>query len=117
MVSHSPSDLDNLCENIKTNIDLSGFSNIEFDKLGKLEMDKVEESVYAMMAKFKMTPIEMTNSLPKNLYDRVEKRWKYSLITKRNIRETTLVRVMPNLDKSKMKKAIKKYTRRFTPKY
>ena len=73
MVSHSPSfDLDNLCENIKTNVYLSGFSRIEFDKLGKLEMDKVEELVYAMMETFKKTPIEIANSLPKNLYDRVE---------------------------------------------
>lgn len=118
MVSHSSSyDLDNLCENIKTSVDLSGFSHILFNKLGKLEMDKVEESAYAMIETFKMTPIEISNSLPKNLYDRVEQRWKYSLTTETNIRENTLARVMPYLDKSEMTKAIKKYTGRFSPKY
>lgn len=53
MVSHNPSlDLDNMCENIKNNVDLSGFTHIEFDKLGKIEMNQVEESIYCMMATF-----------------------------------------------------------------
>ena len=99
MVSHSPSsNLDNLCENIKNNVDLSGFTHVEFDKLGKLDMDKVEESIYVMMETFKKTLIDIPNSLPKGLYDRVKKRWKYSLTTERNIKETTLARVMSYLD-------------------
>ena len=68
MVSHSPSfDLDNLCENIKNNVDLSGFTHVEFDQLGKIDTNKVEESIYAMMETFKKTPIEIANSLPKSL--------------------------------------------------
>ena len=95
MVSHSSSSyLDYLCENIKNNADLSGFTHVEFDKLVKIEIDKLEESIYAMMENFKMTLIEISNSLPKSLYDSVEKRWKYSLTTERNIRETTIPRVM-----------------------
>lgn len=87
---HCPSsDLDNLCENIKNNADLSGFTHVEFDELGKLDMNKVDESIYAMIENFKMTPIEIANFLPKSLYDRVEERWKYSLTTKKNIREYT----------------------------
>lgn len=42
-------------------------------------MNQVEESTYAMMATFKQTPIEIANSLPKELSDRVEKKWQYSL--------------------------------------
>lgn len=95
MVSHSPSNFDNLCDNIKKNAYLSGFTHVEFDKIGNVEMNKVEEFVYNMMATFKNTPIELSNSLPKILYDRVEQRWQYSLTTERNIRETTLARVMP----------------------
>lgn len=118
VVNHNPSsNLDNLCENIKNNVDLSGFSHIEFYKLGKLDMDKEEELVYAMMATFKMTPIKDSNSLRKSLYDRVEQRWKYSLTTERNIRKNTLGRVMPDLDKPEMTKAIKKYVGRFAPNY
>lgn len=75
MVSHCPSsDLDNLCENTKNNVDLSKFTHIEFDKLGKIEMNQVEESIYAMMVTFKKTPIELANSIPKSLYDTVEKK-------------------------------------------
>ena len=103
MVSHrSSSNLHNLCDNIKNNADFPGFTHVEFDKLGKVEMNKVEEFVYKMMTIFKTTPIELSNSLPKSLYDRVEQRWSYSLTTKRNIRENTLARVMQELDKSSM---------------
>ena len=70
-------------------------------------MDKVEESIYGMMTTFKINSIQISNSPPKSLYDRVEHRWKYSLTTEINIRETTLARVMPNLDKSEMKETIK----------
>ena len=83
----------------------------------KIEKNKVEESIYVMMEIFKKIPIEIANSLPKSLYDRVEKRWQYSLTTKRNIRETTLARVMLELEKSKMIKAINTYKGRFSPKY
>ena len=53
VVSHSPSsNLDNLCENVRNNVDLSGFSHIEFDKVGKIEKNQVEEEIYSMMATF-----------------------------------------------------------------
>ena len=64
--SHS-SDLDNLCDNIRHNIDFSEFTHVEFDKLGNLDMNKVKEAIYEMMATFKTTPIEISNSLPKIL--------------------------------------------------
>ena len=77
VVSHGPSsDLDNLCDNIKNNANLLRFTHVEFDKLGKLDMNEVEESIYKMMATFKTTPIDISNSLPNSLYDRIEKRWK-----------------------------------------
>ena len=118
MLIHSPSfNLDNLCKNINNNVDLSGFTHVDFDQLGKIDMKKVEESIYAMMETFKKTPIKISNSLPQSLYDRVEKRWQYSLTTERNIRETTLARVILDLDKSEMTKAINKYKGRFSPKY
>ena len=39
--------------------------NIEFGKLTKEEQNKVEDSIYAMMAKFKKTPLELDNTMPK----------------------------------------------------
>ena len=87
VVIYNPSsDLDNLCENIKNNVHLSRFTHFEFDKLRKIEINKVEEYVYAMMETFNVTPIEIANSLPKSLYDRVGQRWKYSLTIEKNIR-------------------------------
>lgn len=43
-----------------------------------------------MMVSFNSTPLEIVNSLPKSLYDGVEKKWKYSLTTKKKIREAQL---------------------------
>ena len=84
MVNHNPSsNLDNLCENIWINVDLLGFSHIDFDNLGKIEKDQVEEVVYAMMVVLKKNPLEFVNSIPKILYDRVEKKWHCCLDTEK----------------------------------
>ena len=80
-------------------------------------MNQVEDSIYAMMETFKKMPIKNANSLLKELSNRVEQKWQYSLNIERQIRETTLARVMPELDREKMAKALKKYTRKFAPKY
>ena len=75
VVSHNTlSNLKNLCKNVKNNTDLSGFSHVNFDNLGKEKKIKVEESLYEMMSKFKTTPLEFSNSIPKSLYDLVEQK-------------------------------------------
>ena len=51
-----------------------------------------------MVATFKTTPIEIANSIPKILYDRVEQKWQFNLNNKKKIREATLAQVMPTLD-------------------
>lgn len=84
MVSHDPtSDLDNLCENIRNNANLSDFSHIDFENLGKVEKNQVEEAIQDMMATFKKAPLDIANSMPKILYERVEKKWHYCLDTER----------------------------------
>ena len=73
MVSHNPlSDLENLCENIKNNVDLLRFSHVDFDNLSKVEKNQVEEAIYAMMENFKKAPLEIANFMPKILYEIVE---------------------------------------------
>ena len=73
--------------------------------------------MYSMMSKFKNTPLEFTNSIPKSLYDIVEQKWHYCLNLERQIKETTLAQVMPELTKGHIAKVVKKYSIRFTPKY
>ena len=92
-------------------------SLIEFDNLGKVEKNQVEEEIYAMMATFKKSPLEISNSMPKILYERVDQKWRYCLDTERKIRETALAQVMPKLSKARIAKAIKKCVVRFVPKY
>ena len=54
----------------------------------------VEELVYTMMAKFKTTPLELDNSMPKNLYSIVENKWHYCLNMENEIRESTLAQAI-----------------------
>ena len=77
----------------------------------------VEESIYTMMAKFKNTPLELDNSMPKELYSIVENKWNYCLNMEKEIRESTLARVMLELTKGAISKANKKHGRKFAHKY
>lgn len=66
------SDIDNLCENIKTNANLSGFTHVDFDKQGSVDKKKVDEAKYDMKTTFKTTLVEISKSLPKILNERVK---------------------------------------------
>ena len=118
VVSHAlKSNLENIWDNVKDNVDLSGLKNIEFNKLSREEPNMVEESIYTMMAKFKTTPLELDNSIPKDLYSIIENKWHYCLNMEKEIRESTLAKVMPKLTKGQITKASKKHGRKFSPKY
>ena len=105
VVIHAPkSNLENICNNVRDNVDLTGLKNIEFVKIGKEEKNMLEESVYAMMEKFKNTPLGLDNTMPKELYTIVENKWHYCLKVENKIRETTLAQVMPELTKGQITK-------------
>lgn len=117
MVSHPPrSTIDRICENIK-NTNFFELKNIESNKLDREEQNMVEESIYAMMAEFKNTSLELDNTMPKEVYEIVENKWHYCLKMENEIRESTLAQVMPKLSKGQITKANKKHAGKFTPKY
>ena len=117
MVSHpSKFEIDKLCEKIR-NVDLNDLKTLDFNKLSREEKNKVEESVYAMMVEFKNTPLELDNTIPKELYEIVENKWHYCLKMEKEIREFTLAQVMPNLARGKITKANRKHGGKFAPKY
>ena len=100
MVSHPPkSSIDKLCAKIR-NGDLNDLKNLNFNKLTKNEKNKIEESFYTMMEKYKHTPLELDGSFPKELYKIVEDKWHFCLQTEKEIKESTLARLLPNLTKS-----------------
>ena len=70
-----------------------------------------------MMAKFKNTPLELDNTMAKELYSIIENKWHYCLNMEKKIRESTLARVMPELKKGQRTKASKKHVRKLFPKY
>ena len=55
--------------------------------------------------------------MTKELYSIVENKWHYCLNMEKEIRESTLARVMPELNKGKIRKENKKHERKFAPKY
>ena len=68
VVSHPPkSTIDKLCTKIR-NGDLKDLKNSVFNKLTEEEKNKIEESVYVMMAEYKHTPLELDGTMPKELY-------------------------------------------------
>ena len=69
--------LENICDNIRDDEELSRLKSIDFNKLTREEQNIVEESLYTMMAKFKNTPLELDNTMPKELYSIVENKWHY----------------------------------------
>ena len=77
----------------------------------------VEESVYTMVTKFKTTPFGLDNAIPKYLYSIIENKWHYCLNMEKEIRESTLTQVMPELTRGKITKENKKHERKFAPKY
>lgn len=98
--SHAPkSNIDNICENIRDNADLTGLKTIELNKLNREDQNKIEESVYAMMAKFKNNPLEFDTTMPKDLCSVVENKWHYFLNMEKEIRESALTQVMLELSK------------------
>ena len=70
-----------------------------------------------MMATSKATTLDIANSIPKILYERVEQKWKFTLIIDKQIKEVTLAQVMPSLDKQMISKDVEKYKGIFAPKY
>ena len=84
------SNLENICDNIRDNVNLSGLKTIDFNKLTREEQNIVEESIYTMMANFKTTPLELDNSMPKELSSIVDNKWHYCLNMAKEIRESIL---------------------------
>ena len=77
----------------------------------------VEGSIYTMMANFKTTPLQLDNSIPKDLYSIIENKWHYYLNMLKERRESTLAIVILELTKFQITKASKKHGRKFSPKY
>ena len=70
-----------------------------------------------MMVAYKHTPLELDGQLPKELYKIVEVKWHFCLRIEKEIRDSTLARLLPYLTKSQIVNANKRHNNRLTPKY
>ena len=71
--------------------------------------------MYDMMAQFKVTPLELDNTLPKELNSLIENKWHYCLDMERQMREAILANLFSNLKKGKIKNIVKEYNHKFKP--
>ena len=67
-----------------------------------------------MMAEFKNTPLELDNTMPRELYKIVENKWHYCLKMEKEIKESTLAQVMLDLTRGQITKANKKHGKKFS---
>lgn len=51
------------------------------------DQDELEEPINKIMIKFKWLLVEFATYIPKELYDKVSKRWMYALHTEKKMRE------------------------------
>ena len=96
---------------------MKDLKNLDFNKFNKEDKNRIEEVVYEMMVEYKHTPLELDGSMPKELYKIVEDKWHFFLQTEKEIRESTLARLLPDLTKSQIVNANKRHNSRFAPKY
>ena len=62
------------------------------------------------MEKFKKTPLELDNSMPKELNSLIENEWHYCLNLEKQIRESTLVNLFLDLKNDQIMKKVQKYS-------
>ena len=116
-VVSNKSQVDNLCDNIKNNVDLTGFKKLHFEKLSKEEKTRIQETMYHMMWTLKKVPIEITKKLPRRLRILIDQRWFGCLLNERNLREATLAQLLIDLGSKEMKKHVEKHRGKFNLKY
>ena len=80
-------DIDNVCENIRSSTRLTSFECVKYVTL------KVEKAFVDMKVNFKYTTIELGKELPKELYNKIDAKWKWALTAKK-LREVILKQVM-----------------------
>lgn len=116
MVIHpTKSSIDKLCVNIRKE-NLNGLKTGDFNKLNKEEKNKIEESVYAMMAEYKHTPLDLDSTMPKELYNIVADKWHFCLQMEKEMRESTLATLLLDLTKGQIAKENKRHNSKFSPK-
>ena len=78
VVNNPPqSKVDIICTDIVEHADMSRLKDINFGELSRDDRIIIEESIYDMMAKFKLTPLELDTTMPKELSSLVENKWHY----------------------------------------
>ena len=73
-VHKCPTNIEEICQNIKSSAGLLGLEFIKYDKLNKTDKLKIEEAMYEMMATFKTMPLEIGNIISKEIYNKIEEK-------------------------------------------
>lgn len=94
-----PQDIDEVCENIRNSVGLSGFHFIKYDALSNVDKKKVEEAMLDMMVTFKYTPIQLGKMILEDLYNKFYAKRKWAPVSERKVREDSLAQTISELTK------------------
>lgn len=89
------------------------FRYVKYDSRIEEVKRKIEESVVCTLLKFRLVPLEVTNSLPKSLYLHIDNRWKYAINSEKKMRERSLVHLFPDILVDKISEHLKNYQTNF----
>lgn len=70
-----PMTIDCVCEKIRDSGSIEGFKNIDYDSLNKDDQEKIEKVITDMVIKFRYTPLELGEDIPKDLYNKLDAKW------------------------------------------
>lgn len=83
-------DLDESLKTLKKHGGYSGLKQMKYEKRNDEEKQRIEEYIIFTLHKFRTTPVEVAQHMEDELYKRIDSRWKYSLASKKKMRERSL---------------------------
>lgn len=113
VVNKGPQKIDEVAEGIKTTGRLSTPKLNKYSTMSTKDQDKVEEEIIGKMINFKWVPIEFSDNIPKDFYDKVFSRWTYALQTKKRMRERSLILAKPDFNVPEINVALQKHKGKF----
>lgn len=69
-------DINQVCDNIRNSTRISGFKQVKFDSLEKIDKEKVVQAILYMMINFKYMIIDLGKVILEELYNNMDKKWK-----------------------------------------
>lgn len=99
--------VDNFCANLKQFGGFGAFRYVKYESRSDDEKRQIEEAIICTLLKFRLVPLEVSKSLPNELYLHIDNRWKYAMDLEKQMRERSLVHLFPDMSIDEIKEHLK----------